>query len=769
MTIILTITTGENDSGPFDIYVDVDGYTTPVASGITYAQLVLGYQLEVDDNTIQVKIVSTGLCVNEVIAILESPCFTILPSDNNYILSQIIHDDFVYLYGYFTGYNYGDLTWTRQRIMKINSDLTLDQTYDTVTGPDEVWYEEAQIIQQWWDDKIIMTGTFSTYKGFASKALVRINTDGSYDNTYDVGSGFTGTGGFTAHGALDSQGRLIVGGLYDAYDGNSSPRLARINQDGLYDNTLVVGTGFNNTTQDILMSSAGDDSFFVTGYFDEYKGVACPTGIIKLTETGDVDVTFDGGIGFTKAHDDWPVYMLRIPGETSFYCFGRFIEYKGIATTAPGNLGSIIKLTEAGDLDLSFDSGTGFASTEPFVFGYPSTGYIIWGDKILIRSWEFTSYNGIDSYWNIILNSDGSVYYAFSPEDGVGEPIIIGNDLFVSVVGECIRWIHTFIPPTTTTTTTDPAVSTTTSTTTITPTTTTTTTQPPTTTTTTTAFVQGNNSALLDLQSGETYDLAFIDPISGQIVEVNLPNNLSGSEDTAHTTTKLYQNNQGVFNSPKWDVTLRVWDIVIEPWNAVFDRDIIVNACTDELGRSGLGLVIKSSTILIGSFCPDAGSGYTDPWEITEIDITDPDNPVTTRQWDLPWASGGEFYFVAGDFLYVPNSGTPKLIVTTEHWNNTTIHLMQFDYATGNLEINKDITADVGGTYKRPFGLFEHSGKLYLSNSHNTLTKIYEIALTTPWGLTEVQEIIPLVAGASQIPSAMTEILTPTTTTTTTT
>ncbi len=459
MKILLTITSGENDSGPFDLYSDVDGFTTPIDVGVTYSELAAGYTIEVDDITTQIKVVSQGICTTEVLVELAPPCFTLLPTDNNYILDVIYKEDNTYLHGYFTGYNYGSKTWTTTNLMKLNDDLTIDFSWDTEPGPNEVFYEEESIMEQWWDGKIIMTGTFSTFQGYASRGIVRINIDGSIDLTYNVGTGLTGTGGFGGPSAIDSQGRAIISGLYSHYNGNYSPRVVRINQDGLYDNTLVAGDGFNNTTECVLMSSAGDDSFFVTGYYTKYKGIGCPKGIIKIKENGDVDSSFDAGIGFTNTINPWPIYMLRIPGETSFYCFGRFNAYKGVSTCAAGNYGSIIKITETGDLDPSFDSGSGFShiaswGSNPVIYGYPATGTIIWGDKLLIKSWEFASYNGVDSMWSIILNSDGSVFYAFSEDEGVGEPIVIGNTLYISILGECIYKILEFVPPTTTTTTT---------------------------------------------------------------------------------------------------------------------------------------------------------------------------------------------------------------------------------------------------------------------------------------------------------------------------
>jgi len=490
MKIIITITSGENSSGPFDFYQNSDDFTVAFATAITYAQLALGYEAIINDVTTQIKCIPQGLCTNELIIDLElDPCFKITPTDYFYIMDSITRDDHVYLYGDFRGYNYGNLTWTRNRLMKLNADLTLDQTYDVGLGPSQVYYVEASAVQQWWDDKLIITSTSASYDGNPSRGIARVNTDGSYDSTYNVGTGLTGTGGYGSELTIDSQGRAIVSGLYSHYNGNYTNRIVRINQDGSYDSSLIVGNGFNNTTQSILMDSSGDDSFFVTGYFTQYNGVGTPYMITKLLENGSTDPRFDGGVGFTRIIAPSPIYMARIPGETSFYLCGMFVSYKGTPTAQPGAYGSVIKITEAGDIDPSFVFGTGLQNLSGLThyYGFPDKIDIIWGDKLLIHSDEFDTWNGTTTFYDVVLNSDGTVFLAFLEEDH-GNKFVIGNKLYTSGwPGECVRLVYTYTPTTTVPTTTVPPTPTTTTTTAV-PTTTTTTAVPTTTTTTTTCL-----------------------------------------------------------------------------------------------------------------------------------------------------------------------------------------------------------------------------------------------------------------------------------------
>lgn len=65
MTVLVTLTLAGTDVGPFNLYSNVDGYTTPLATGISRAALLAGYSLAgVPDTASVIRAQSTGTCTN---------------------------------------------------------------------------------------------------------------------------------------------------------------------------------------------------------------------------------------------------------------------------------------------------------------------------------------------------------------------------------------------------------------------------------------------------------------------------------------------------------------------------------------------------------------------------------------------------------------------------------------------------------------------------------------------------------------------------------
>jgi len=427
MTAVITLTLAGADTGPFNLYSNVDGYISAFANNITRAQLLAGYATDALPNfTTIVKIKSVGECLNSVeVVVPPQTCYNFLPTDSYYLLDYIIKPTTSYFYGFFDGYVENDIPTLYKNLVKLNLDLTLDTSFDVGVGFDEILYTGCSILEQP-DGKIIVTGTFLTYQGVTKNRIVRLNTDASIDATFITGTGFDG---FTQSPAIDSNDSVIITGLFSDYNGTPAFRIARLLSNGTIDPTFITGTGFNNTTTDVLVNP--DNSMFILGYFDTYNGVAVSPGIIKLMEDGSVDPSFNAGTGIDPYLPNNANYFARIAGETSFYVGGYLTDYNG--TT----ISQIIKLNIDGTVDTSFNSGTGFDGINLYSMN------VIWGDKLLIEG-DFLNYNGTPSNYSIILNSDGTVYYTF---DLVYRgPVVIGNNLFAAEDNDCLKLLHTFVP-----------------------------------------------------------------------------------------------------------------------------------------------------------------------------------------------------------------------------------------------------------------------------------------------------------------------------------
>jgi hypothetical protein len=77
MTISITLTTAGTDTGPFNLFSDVDGYTTAFVSGVSKSALVSGYSTSLAPvGTTIVRVKSTGLCTNYIDITLTQPTTT---------------------------------------------------------------------------------------------------------------------------------------------------------------------------------------------------------------------------------------------------------------------------------------------------------------------------------------------------------------------------------------------------------------------------------------------------------------------------------------------------------------------------------------------------------------------------------------------------------------------------------------------------------------------------------------------------------------------
>ena len=65
MTVLITLTTAGTDTGPFNLYSNVDGYVSAFETGVSKAALLAGYSSAlVPNGTTIIRIKSTGTCVN---------------------------------------------------------------------------------------------------------------------------------------------------------------------------------------------------------------------------------------------------------------------------------------------------------------------------------------------------------------------------------------------------------------------------------------------------------------------------------------------------------------------------------------------------------------------------------------------------------------------------------------------------------------------------------------------------------------------------------
>jgi hypothetical protein len=77
MTVLITLTIAGSDSGPFDLYSNLDGYTSAFESGVSKSSLLSGYSSSlVPDYTSTIRVKSNGVCTNYIDILVDSPTTT---------------------------------------------------------------------------------------------------------------------------------------------------------------------------------------------------------------------------------------------------------------------------------------------------------------------------------------------------------------------------------------------------------------------------------------------------------------------------------------------------------------------------------------------------------------------------------------------------------------------------------------------------------------------------------------------------------------------
>jgi uncharacterized delta-60 repeat protein len=306
-------------------------------------------------------------------------------SENNFdntdgfdnIVSSIVlqTDGKILIGGQFTTYK----GVSANRIIRLNSDGTKDSTFDNSIGFGASVFAIA--IQS--DGKILIGGLFTTYKGVTNNYIIRLNSDGSKDLTFDNSIGFNNQ---VTEISIQSDGKILVGGDFTTYKGVSANQIIRLNSDGTKDLTFDNSIGFNGSVNTIVIQS--DGKILVGGGFTTYKGVT-NNFIIRLNSDGTKDLTFDNSIGFNST-----LNQISIQSDGKILVVGFFTTYKGVTENR------IIRLNSDGTKDLTFDNSIGFNGTTTAI-SIQSNGKILVGGS-------FTTYKGVSANRIIRLNSDGT-------------------------------------------------------------------------------------------------------------------------------------------------------------------------------------------------------------------------------------------------------------------------------------------------------------------------------------------------------------------------
>jgi uncharacterized delta-60 repeat protein len=284
-------------------------------------------------------------------------------------------------------------------LCRLKPDGTIDESFDTGTGIKGKVYDSY--LQK--DRKIILAGNFTAYNGKSTGRLIRLNEDGSQDETFNTSTG--ATNGIIYKVCPQPDGKIIIAGSFTKYNTTTVNRIARILPNGDLDPTFNTGSGAaaNITQVEVL----ANEKIIVSGNFSSFNGVTA-NRIARLFPDGTVDRSFDSGSGF---NDDINAMVLQPDGK--IILGGKFTTYNEITTNR------IVRLNEDATVDDSFFTGSGLTADAVQVLKTDRSGSIMVGGSFK------GFYNGTDVNRMFFLHPDGKLNPNFDMGSGPGSASVL--------------------------------------------------------------------------------------------------------------------------------------------------------------------------------------------------------------------------------------------------------------------------------------------------------------------------------------------------------
>lgn len=256
--------------------------------------------------------------------------------------------------------------------------------------------------------RILIGGSFNSIANVPANGIVRIDLNGNIDGTFKC---WPGTRGAILAAASLPDGRIVVGGQFTEFGGESRTSLVRLKPDG------SVDPGFNpsidgDESEVRVIRAQADGRLLIGGRFKSISGVprSC---IARLTAEGELDDTFDPGQG---AEDSFAVvYDLAIQEDGKILVAGAFTKFAGESREG------IVRLFSDGTVDGAFQTEVKWS---------PGLAYVralqIDGHGRVLMSGRFDSVNGEVRRGLARLLPEGELDFGFDTSEGVdgpGEPI----------------------------------------------------------------------------------------------------------------------------------------------------------------------------------------------------------------------------------------------------------------------------------------------------------------------------------------------------------
>lgn len=189
------------------------------------------------------------------------------------------------------------------------------------------------------DGQILIAGSFNFVGGVARKNIARLESTGVLDPTFDPG---TGPNAEVFCIALQSNGKVLIGGNFTSVNGQACGRIARLSDTGVVEGIADFnpGSGANGDVRSIAVQPS-DGNIVVGGGFTTLNALP-RSRIARLEPNGNVEstATFNPGTGtggfFGGASRVWAVAIQPLDGK--ILIGGNFFTVNGLTRNSLARL-----------------------------------------------------------------------------------------------------------------------------------------------------------------------------------------------------------------------------------------------------------------------------------------------------------------------------------------------------------------------------------------------------------------------------------------------
>lgn len=330
-------------------------------------------------------------------------------------------------------------------LVRLNSNGTRDTTFNLGgVGPNSVLEPRTIACQE--DGKIICGGLFKSWNGTTANGLIRLNSNGTVDSNFlnNIGTAFGTTSSYGAfHIYIQPDGKIIVSGYINVFNGTTARGIIRLNPDGTKDSAFItnIGDGPSSSAGSVCSKLQLDGKIIVAGAFTSWNGVTGINRMVRLNSDGTRDTTFSSNMG-TGFNATIQTQAMDVQSDNKVLAAGNFTSFNGISVN------KIVRLNSDGTLDSSFTSNAGISAandTYATIIKVQDSGKII-----LANNYTFTSSPTVK---NIIrLNSDGTRDVNFTTNTGNSHSgqvngVIVRPDGKILTCGSFPNWSGTSNSP----------------------------------------------------------------------------------------------------------------------------------------------------------------------------------------------------------------------------------------------------------------------------------------------------------------------------------